>query len=128
MKKLAIAIAALGGLTLGSSLLSQEPEEQKDPSFWMKQKLIYSQNILRGLVTENFELVQANATNMKALNRIEYFVRRRPEGYRTQLQSFQFSVEELLRHCQDDDLDGATLAFTQMTMSCVQCHTQLRKE
>jgi len=106
----------------------KEAAEKQEPSFWMKQKLTYSQNMLNALAMEDYELLSKNAAAMKGLGTIEYFVRQKPEGYRTHLKTFQFSVEELLRNAEEKNLDGATLAFTQMTISCVNCHKQLRKE
>ena len=94
----------------------------------MKQKLTYAQGILNGLATEDYKLIQDNAMAMKGLNKLEFFVRQKPEGYRAQLKTFQFSVSELVRNAEDKNLDGATLAFTQMTISCVNCHKELRKQ
>jgi hypothetical protein len=110
-------------------LVAQEKDkEEKEPSFWMKQKLKYSQEILNGLAKEDYELISKNAMAMKGLNKIEYFVRQRPPQYRTQLKSFQHFVDELVTSAEDENLDGATLAFTQMTISCVKCHKELRKK
>ncbi|MBC8351207.1 MAG: cytochrome c [Planctomycetes bacterium] len=53
---------------------------------------------------------------------------RNPKATGTQLKTFEFSVNELVRNAEDKDLDGATLAFTQMTISCVNCHKELRKK
>ncbi|MGE0756443.1 MAG: hypothetical protein AB7O38_05465 [Pirellulaceae bacterium] len=102
------------------------PESEAAGSVWMKQKLSHSEGILEGLTRGNLDLVSKHATAMKALNKIEYFVRREPAGYRTQLHQFQFAIDELVRTAQAGNLDGATLAFTQMTVSCVNCHKQLR--
>ena len=44
------------------------------------------------------------------------------------LKSFQFPVNELVRNAEDENIDGAPLAFTQMTISCVNCHKAVRKE
>jgi hypothetical protein len=111
------------------ALAADEKEKQKkEPSFWMKQKLKYSQEILNGLATEDYELITKNAMAMKGLNKIEFFVRQKPEGYRTQLKTFQFSLNEVVSNAEDENLDGATLAFTQMTISCVNCHKELRKQ
>jgi cytochrome c556 len=122
----------IGGLLLvwlwGAGVGAQDEQKKQEPSYWMKQKLAYSQQILNGLAQEDYELIAKSATAMKGLNTIESFVRQRPEGYRTQLKTFQFSVDELIRHAEDDNLDGATLAFTQMTISCVNCHKELRKQ
>lgn len=109
-------------------VLAQDPTpDEKDPSIWMKQKLTYSSRILEGLAKGDMDLVNQNATAMRGLNKVEYFVRREPANYRTQLNVFQFSVDELIRTSRENNLDGATLAFTQMTISCVNCHKQIRK-
>lgn len=116
-------------LVFATALTADDKKKEKqEPSFWMKQKLTYSQEILAGLAKEDFDLIKKNAMAMKGLNKIEFFVRQRPEGYRTQLKTFQFSVDQLINSAEDDNLDGATLAFTQMTISCVNCHKELRKE
>lgn len=105
-----------------------DKDQDKGPSFWMEQKLKYSQSILNGLATEDYELISKNAMAMKGLNKVEFFVRQRPAGYRTQLKNFQYSIDEVLKHAEDENLAGATLGFTQMTISCVNCHKQLRSE
>ncbi|MBC8353192.1 MAG: cytochrome c [Planctomycetes bacterium] len=123
-----IAIGIVAVAFLASAVVAEDPENKKEPSFWMKQKLKYSQEILNGLAQEDYELITKNAMTMKGLNKIEAFVRQKPEGYRTQLKTFQFSVNELVRSAENENLDGAVLAFTQMTISCVNCHKQLRTE
>lgn len=123
---LALITAVCGGL--GWALVAQEPAKgDPDPSVWMKQKLTYSSRILEGLAKGDLDLVNQSATAMRGLNKVEYFVRREPASYRTQLNVFQFSVDELIRTSRENNLDGATMAFTQMTISCVNCHKQLRK-
>ena len=120
------AALAMGIFTAG--LCGEEKKQDKSPSFWMKQKLTYSQRILNGLATEDYDLILQNANAMKGLDTLEFFVRQKPEGYRTHLKTFQFAVKELARNAEDKDLDGATLAFTQMTVSCVNCHKQIRSQ
>ncbi len=113
---------------LTASVTAEDKEKDKEASFWMERKLAYSQQILNGLALEDYELIQKNAMSMKGLNTLEFFIRQKPAGYRTQLKTFEFSVNELVRNAEDQDLDGATLAFTQMAISCVNCHKELRKK
>ena len=123
-----LVVGVLGILLLPVAMAAEDKKEKNEPSFWMKQKLTYAQEMLNGLAVEDFELLTKNALAMQALDKIEFFVRQKPEGYRTQLKTFQFSVNELVRNAEDKNLDGATLAFTQMTISCVNCHKELRKQ
>jgi hypothetical protein len=120
-------IVVMSASSWGMAQEDKSKKEEKDPSFWMKQKLTNSERILEGLAKGDLDMVNKNATAMQALNRIEHFVRRDPVAYRTQLHIFQFSVDELVRTSKEDNLDGAALAFTQMTISCVNCHKQIRK-
>lgn len=96
-------------------------------TIWMKKKLDYAQNILGGIAEADYDRIAKNAASMKALGRIEGFVRGRTPGYRTQLQIFQDATDELLRQAEKENVDGAALAFTQLTISCVNCHKQLRE-
>ncbi|HRX81282.1 MAG TPA: hypothetical protein P5307_19570 [Pirellulaceae bacterium] len=125
MRKVILIAASI--CLLGITAARAEDQTKEDePSIWMKQKLVYSQRILNGLATEDFDLIAENATAMKGLSRIEAFVRGKTEGYRTHLKTFEFATNELIRNSEQANLDGATLAFTQMTISCVNCHKVIR--
>ena len=107
----------------------EEPiESGKSPqaSIWMKKKLDYSQNILNGLTTADFDKVIKNAEEMRRLSKIESFVRGGTPGYRAQLVLFEESADEIIRQAKKDNVEGATLAFTQLTISCVNCHKEIR--
>lgn len=106
---------------------AEQEQEPLEPSIWMKKKLDYSQEILAGLATADFERIDKNAGLMKGLGKVEAFVRGRTPGYRAQYQIFQEATDELGRQAAKKNVDGAALAFTQLTISCVNCHKQLRE-
>ena len=97
-------------------------------SVWMEKKLEHSQAILRGLAMGDFEDVKYNAGRLKVLNRVEGFVRRRNPDYRSHLNTFSRVSAEIERQAEKENIEGATLAFNQLTVSCVQCHKSLRSE
>ena len=101
-----------------------DPEKQN--SFWMEQKLRLSKELLTGLAAGDFEMIGKSAEVMRGLNRVESFVRRSPEGYRDYLKQFNMATNSLIRSSAEENLEGATLAFNQLTISCVNCHRQLR--
>jgi hypothetical protein len=39
---------------------------------------------------------------------------------------FQTANRELIRAAENENLDGATLAYLQLTLSCVNCHKVVR--
>lgn len=106
----------------------QGKTNDQSPSIWMKKKLDYSQNILAGIATADFDKIAENAQALQGLGKIEAFVRARTPGYRTQLEIFLEANSEILQQANQDNVDGAALAFTQMTISCVNCHKQLRAQ
>ena len=112
---------------IGQEKQTPEPAATQ-PSVWMKRKLEYSRNILAGLTSEDFDTVADNAKAMQAMSTFEGFIRGKMPGYRTQLQVFQSANEQIIEQAQKDNVEGATLAFTQLTISCVNCHKQLRAQ
>ena len=126
---LAINILMTGIVPFAVSNGDEPPAGSKDQpvSFWMKKKLDYSQNILAGIATADFDKVAENAQAMRHLSTIEGFIRGRTPGYRTQLHFFEESADEIIRQAKKDNVEGAALAFTQLTVSCVNCHKQLRE-
>jgi hypothetical protein len=131
MQRVLLALAIVSApVCLPSSSRAEEPEKpqakQGVRSFWMEKKLDYSQAILSGLATADFDEVGKNARAMNGLSEIEKFVRGKTPGYRTQLKFFRFTNDELIRQSDRGNLDGAALAFTQLTLTCVNCHKHIR--
>ncbi|MBX9789098.1 MAG: hypothetical protein K2Y37_09305 [Pirellulales bacterium] len=126
MRPLTVSLALVAAL--GTCWLAWGADEQP-MNFWMKKKLEHSQSALRALALEDFDALRASANAMRRLSDIEGFARRTDaKEYRAQLQIFEFANDELIRHAKEKNVDGAALAFTQLTLSCVNCHKHLRDE
>ena len=108
------------------TLRAAEPAEPEDTSFWMRKKLEYSERILEGLAKEDYEEIGKAARSMRALSHMERWVRAGLPEYRTQLRIFENSNDQLIRAADHDELDGAALAYVQLTLSCVNCHKVVR--
>jgi hypothetical protein len=119
-----LTIAALA-LLAPVCVWGAENEGEESGSFWMQKKLEYSEKILAGLAREDFEEIGKNARSMKALTQMEKWVRGTVE-YRTQLRIFQNANEQLIVMAEEEKLDGAALAYVQLTLSCVNCHKVVR--
>jgi cytochrome c556 len=109
-----------------SSAQEKKPSEQEKSSVWMKQKLEFSQKILAGLTESDFDKVRANAEAMNFMGYLEKWVRGDQPDYKKQVVFFDFANQELIRQAKEKNLDGATLAYNQLTVSCVQCHKIVR--
>jgi hypothetical protein len=100
--------------------------EKDKASIWMKEKLNHSQQILAGLTKEDFEMIRKNADALLVVGYLEKSDRAKDAEYRRQIRNFEDATKELIRQAEKKNLGGATLAYTQMTLSCVQCHTVVR--
>jgi cytochrome c556 len=127
MKRWILVLSLLPLFVLGGRADAQDPPRE-DASYWMKRKLELSQDVLEGLALADYEKIGDSARTMQRLNAIENFVRGRNEAYRAQLEIFRYANESLIKNADKQNLDGAALAFNQMTLSCVNCHKQLREQ
>ena len=112
--------------TAESAPAKKAHEQPNKFHFWMEVKLEESQNIFTAMTTADFEAIAKSADTLKTLNRVEGFVRRKNPKYRTQLKSFEFAVREIEHQAKRENIEGVVLGFNQLTLSCVNCHKQLR--
>ncbi len=130
MRKLLLWSAVLlTALTVGATAGADKPQSTKSKSdSLMRKKLDHAQQMLAGLVTEDFRLIASHAEDMNDLGLLEKWEHADSAGYQTQLQVFRFANNELQRLAEEKNLDGTTLAYMQMTMSCVNCHRFIRQQ
>jgi hypothetical protein len=127
MKRSLLVVLAVLSLSYAPGQAPAQEKPLRDASYWMKRKLELSQQVLEGLALADFDKIDKAARTMDTLNSIEKFVRGRNEAYRAQLEIFRYANASLVKAAAKENLDGATLAFNQMTLSCVNCHKQLRE-
>jgi hypothetical protein len=125
----ALLFVGLVALPSSSSSGDKQPDKEakKKANLWMKAKTKLSQEILVGLTEGDFEKISKNA---KALNLVDYFeviTRPKSDEYRQQANLFATANLELIRQAESKNIYGATLAYNQLTVSCVQCHVVVRK-
>lgn len=119
-----MAVAAM------SCLAAVQPgRAEEKPTDWMQLKLQMSQEILAGLTRGDFQAVETHAQKMNVVNFMEKLVtadKPHYKEYTRQLQAFETANRELLRQSAAKNAEGATLAYVQLTISCVQCHKLIR--
>jgi len=89
-------------------------------------KLEASTQVLEGLTTENFPLISQGAERLKKMSTEERWRVRHDPLYREYSAEFAQHVERLLEKAKAHNIDGATLAWVECTMSCVRCHNHVR--
>lgn len=137
MKLKIVVVGAWMVCLCGNCLMAQDTQEQADipkitaekpMSFWMKKKLEFSQDMLEALTSGDFKTIEQKARQMNFVGKLEGFARVANVRYTAQLHMFDMSTGELVAQARNKNIQGATLAFNQMTTSCVACHMDLRKD
>jgi cytochrome c556 len=121
----AAVIITVGLGWIGAWVLADAP---KHSSTVMRAKLQQAQAILEGLSNEDFKLIQDNAKKLSAVTELENWIHAKDKDYQHQLNVFRTANEEMFRQASEKNLDAATLAYMQMTLSCVQCHKTMRSK
>lgn len=111
---------------------SDQKPSKADRDNWMQVKLTSAQQILEHLTSGDFENLQTSARRMQVMNFLEQWSRdadfTNKSEYQGQLNKFEFATRELIRHADDENINGALQSYVAMTESCVNCHTLIRDE
>jgi cytochrome c556 len=89
----------------------------------MRAKLDSSQKVLEGIATENFVTIAVNGQKLVALSQAAGW--EAPE-YKQHTIEFRRHAEALQKAARDQNVDAASLAWFQLTISCVNCHRHIR--
>jgi cytochrome c556 len=129
-RTLALAASCLIAL---SAVHGRPPQEKKDPPSLpneaqvMQVKLKRAQAVLEALTKEDFKTLQESADSLSRISKATEFLRAyKTEEYEFQARVFQRSADALAAKAKEKNIDGATLAYIDMTQSCVACHNHFR--
>jgi hypothetical protein len=107
-----------------------KPEKQDEPrkglSKFMRQKLQASSTVLEGLCTEDLAMVSEGSRTLLKMSHEERWRVSADMMYRRYSNEFVASVEELLKEAEDQDMDGTSMAWVNVTMKCLKCHEWVR--
>lgn len=99
-----------------------------DVNALMVVKLEDSKRVLEGLTTENFDLVVKNSQAMSLLSEdAAWQVLQTPE-YVERSAEFRRTADRLTAAAKKKNLDGAALAYVELTMKCIDCHKYVRDQ
>lgn len=118
-----------GGLVvwfLAASLAQAQQPVKLSRAELMKQKLQASEKILEGLALEDFDTIVQQAQRVSLLTLEESWNVLQTVDYRRESEEFRRAVDALGAAARQKNLDGAALAYMQVTLNCVRCHKYLR--
>jgi hypothetical protein len=128
MRKLLIPSIAATLLALFATKAgwAQEVDPKASVKKFMQAKLTHSQDLLDGLTNENYEKIIKGAQELSLLSRAtQWEVISTPE-YVMRSTEFRREVDAMRAAAEKRNLDGATLSFVKITVSCVECHKYVR--
>jgi cytochrome c556 len=118
----AAMIVVVAGVLIGRGR-SEQPNKVRD---FMRAKLTHSQKVLEGLTTDDFDMIAKNAQAMSLLSQAtNWQVLQTPE-YLEQSREFRRAADAVTEAAKKKNLDGAALAYVEMTMKCINCHKYVR--
>ena len=116
-------LLALGGTWFSHAQTKTEASTREI----MREKLDCSHYILNGIATENFDLISANAEKLSKLSQATAWRARETPEYEVLSAEFRRHADALAKAAKDRNPDAASLAYVQMTLSCVNCHKYMRR-
>lgn len=118
----------LAFLTLANAGLADEGTDQppEKVSKYMRAKLVHSQKLLEALVLEDFEQTVKHSQDLKLLSQESIWNVLQTEQYVQHSTDFRRRTDALTAAARKKNLDGAALAYVELTLNCVQCHKYLR--
>ena len=123
-----VMVGALAALTLGSSAPGPVPPQTEPPEEIMWRKLDLSHNVLDALAVEDFEALDAYGEDLVALSQAAELVIDDTQAYRSRSRVFTEAAEWLAKAARDKSVEGAALAYIDLSLSCLSCHQALGAE
>jgi hypothetical protein len=108
---------------------SQERKKKREPDPLMQAKLKESQTLLEGLTLNDLAKVQASAEKLLEISKAAQLRKAiNTPAYENHANYFQRSAELAIEKAKAKNIDGATLAYVEMTVTCVRCHQYTREQ
>jgi hypothetical protein len=112
---------------LGVPSTSQEKKKEPDPL--MTAKLKHAQDVLEGITLNDLAKVEKAAEELLRISKTAQM--RRPKAtmaYDHHAHTFQRTAETIIEKAKARNIDGATLAYLDLTCTCVRCHQYTRDQ
>jgi hypothetical protein len=120
-------VAAATLAAIGAVPAADGPAVEPDKvAAFMRAKLGHSQNVLEGLAVEDFDLIEKGAQDLALASQASSWQVLQTEDYARHSDEFRRSCNALRAAAKARNLDGAALAWMEVTMKCIQCHKYVR--
>lgn len=113
-------------LAIGWAIASAESPKPNNVSAFMQLKLEHTTKVLAGIAQEDFPAIQKHAQQLSLLSEdASWSVLETPDYLRFS-RDFRRATDAMRAAAEAKNIDGATLAYVDMTLQCVHCHKHVR--
>ena len=94
----------------------------------MINKLTNSQKLLEGIALAKYDKVEKHADELIRISKTaEWLAADKSPRYQQFSNEFQLAAETIVKKAKEKNMDGVTLAYFDLTRSCVRCHQYVRE-
>ncbi|HZZ78661.1 MAG TPA: hypothetical protein VFE62_09090 [Gemmataceae bacterium] len=93
----------------------------------MIEKLQNSQKLLEGIAMGKFDKIEKHANELVRISKTAEWLANKQPRYQQFSNEFQQAAENIASKARAKNMDGVTLAYFDLTRSCVRCHQYLRE-
>jgi hypothetical protein len=127
-----LALAAVGLLALCAGSGRAQPKKPPAPEFppvkeAMAEKRDRAHAILDALTAGDHDTLRREATGLLRIAELRVFLTSyKTEEYKFQAEKLRRAADDMVAAAKAKNLDSAALAYSDMTRTCVKCHTHFR--
>jgi hypothetical protein len=93
----------------------------------MEQKLVAANKAMEGLALNDFTKIKENAEKLNDLSKLAAWKLIETPRYENYSEEFQRITLKMAGQAKERNLEGAALAYVDMTLMCVKCHQHVRE-
>ena len=131
MRAIVHAVTALALVVIPFNVVGQDKKDQKDRdeilAAMMQKKLKSAHLVLDGVAVADFKKIEAGGEELIRLAKSETWQLIRSPHYEQHSADFVRATQKLVKKSKEKNMDGAALAYVEMTLSCVRCHQFVRE-
>jgi hypothetical protein len=122
-KKIVIIVAVL----IVTAFVVREVRAQMRLQQLMINKLTNAQKLLEGIALGKFDKTEKHAAELIQISKTAEWLAYKTPRYEQFSNEFQRAAETIVTKSKAKNMDGVTLAYFDLTMSCVRCHAYVRE-
>jgi hypothetical protein len=93
----------------------------------MQEKLKNSQALLEGIALADYKKIAVSAGELIELSKTAEWHAYQTPRYELNSNEFRRAAEKIIQKAEAKNIDGVTLAYFDMTLTCVRCHVYVRE-